>query len=191
MPVPGRHQQPCSCSVWQFDTGTAHHNSGGYALHLCQSQWWPRGDKGSEEKVIRIDSPHFSLSHTHTHSLEELFYRYGVDVILEAHEHSYERLWPVYNEQVTAKNYINPEAPIHIISAAAGCNDVLETCIDPMLGPRGEWNIYFIFFYALISTFRVSQYIIIPYSWKLCGDFYLVSWWIFKKLILPNMRACA
>ncbi|KAJ8303060.1 hypothetical protein KUTeg_019456, partial [Tegillarca granosa] len=52
--------------------------------------------------------------------LEDLFYEYGVDLILQAHEHSYERLWPVYDFHVFSNNYINPRAPVHIISGAAG-----------------------------------------------------------------------
>ena len=71
-------------------------------------------------------------------SLETLFYENGVDVIIQGHEHSYERLWPVYNETVTAKNYINPRAPVHIISGAAGCNEYFGICVNPMLGPKGE-----------------------------------------------------
>ena len=71
-------------------------------------------------------------------SLETLFYENGVDVIIQGHEHSYERLWPVYNETVTGKNYINPRAPVHIISGAAGCNEILGICLDPILGPKGE-----------------------------------------------------
>ena len=34
-------------------------------------------------------------------SLETLFYKYGVDVHFEAHEHSYERMWPVYQLNVS------------------------------------------------------------------------------------------
>ena len=71
-------------------------------------------------------------------SLEPVFYDSGVDLIIEAHEHSYERLWPVYNETVTAKNYSDPKAPVHIISGAAGCNEFHEICVDPMFGARGE-----------------------------------------------------
>ena len=74
--------------------------------------------------------------HTHTpHRLEELFYKAGVDIILEAHEHSYERLWPVFNGNVSAKNYLDPKAPVHIISGTAGCKEG----VDPMLGPRGMY----------------------------------------------------
>ena len=63
--------------------------------------------------------------------------KYGVDMIIQAHEHSYERLWPVYQGRVYAKNYNNPKTPIHIISGAAGCNEALGFCVNPMLGPRG------------------------------------------------------
>ena len=33
-------------------------------------------------------------------SLEELFYNHGVDLEFYAHEHSYERMWPIYNNKV-------------------------------------------------------------------------------------------
>lgn len=36
----------------------------------------------------------------HLLGVENLFYKYGVDLMLWAHEHTYERLWPVFNKQV-------------------------------------------------------------------------------------------
>ncbi|XP_073233636.1 acid phosphatase type 7-like [Porites lutea] len=75
-------------------------------------------------------------------SLEPLFFQYGVDIIIQAHEHSYERLWPVFNDTVTAHNYSNPRAPVHIISGAAGCNEFYGICVNPMLGPRGPWSAF-------------------------------------------------
>ena len=35
--------------------------------------------------------------------MEKLFYQYGVDLALWAHEHSYERLWPVYDRKVSGQ----------------------------------------------------------------------------------------
>jgi len=59
---------------------------------------------------------------THAYGLEKLFHTYGVDLMLWAHEHSYERLFPVYNRTVyngTASPYMDPPAPVHIITGAA------------------------------------------------------------------------
>ena len=50
--------------------------------------------------------------------LEKVLYNYGVDFFFAGHMHSYERLWPTYREQVLQRNYIEPKAPIHIITAA-------------------------------------------------------------------------
>ncbi|XP_014863749.1 PREDICTED: iron/zinc purple acid phosphatase-like protein [Poecilia mexicana] len=59
--------------------------------------------------------------------LEDLFYHYGVDVELWAHEHTYERLWPVYGDKVyngsKEQPYVNPKAPVHIITGSAGCRE--------------------------------------------------------------------
>jgi len=56
--------------------------------------------------------------------IEDLMFRYGVDVIFEAHEHFYERLWPTYNNTVyngsLSHPYTNPKAPVHIVTGAAG-----------------------------------------------------------------------
>jgi len=61
--------------------------------------------------------------------MEELFYENGVDLEFWAHEHSYERLWPIYNYTVYNGSYdepyTNPKAPVHIITGSAGCDEDL------------------------------------------------------------------
>ena len=75
-------------------------------------------------------------------TFERLFDQYGVDLILEAHEHSYERLYPVYDTHTTQYDYINPLAPTHIVTGTAGCNEQAGACINPIPGPRGDWSAF-------------------------------------------------
>ncbi|CAD5228763.1 unnamed protein product [Bursaphelenchus xylophilus] len=56
--------------------------------------------------------------------LEKLLYENGVDMEIFGHEHSYERMYPLYNYVVYdyVKNpYYDPPAPVHIITGSAGC----------------------------------------------------------------------
>jgi hypothetical protein len=55
--------------------------------------------------------------------MEKLLHDYGVDLAIWAHEHSYERLWPLYDYKVQNGSYTepyrNPRAPVHIITGSA------------------------------------------------------------------------
>ncbi len=59
----------------------------------------------------------------HSLGLEDLFYENGVDLELWAHEHVYERMWPLYDRKVfngsIDQPYNNPLAPVHIITGSA------------------------------------------------------------------------
>ncbi|PIC14601.1 hypothetical protein B9Z55_026855 [Caenorhabditis nigoni] len=80
------------------------------------------------ESIIRTGLPL-----THGYGLEKLFYEYGVDIELWAHEHSYERLWPVYNRTVyngTHLPYTNPPTPVHIITGSAGCRENTDVFVE-------------------------------------------------------------
>lgn len=58
---------------------------------------------------------------------------YGVDLVIWAHEHSYERLWPLYNYEVRNGSYEdpyrNPGAPVHIISGSAVRHNSLKVLL--------------------------------------------------------------
>ncbi|XP_077516899.1 acid phosphatase type 7-like isoform X3 [Amblyomma americanum] len=77
-----------------------------------------RDDCTMYESIVRKGIPL-----VHLYGLEDLFYKYGVDLEFWAHEHSYERLWPVYDRKVfngsAEKPYTNPRAPVHIITGSA------------------------------------------------------------------------
>ncbi|GAB9476419.1 Calcineurin-like phosphoesterase [Globisporangium polare] len=60
-------------------------------------------------------------------AFEELFIKYGVDVVVAGHEHAYERNFPIARSTpirtgVSADNntYVNPKAPVYITTGAAG-----------------------------------------------------------------------
>lgn len=63
----------------------------------------------------------------HWFGMENLLKDYGVDLAIWAHEHSYERLWPIYDYEVingsSEEPYRNPRAPVHITTGSAGCKE--------------------------------------------------------------------
>jgi hypothetical protein len=77
------------------------------------------------ETLTRVGLPFL-----HFFGLEKLLYDYAVDLEIWAHEHSYERLWPIYDYQVyngsREQPYVNPGAPVHIVTGSAGCKEGRE-----------------------------------------------------------------
>lgn len=79
---------------------------------------------------------------SHLYGLEDLFESQGVDVSIWAHQHSYERLWPIYNFEVkngsVEQPYHNAKAPVHIITGSAGCKEN----VAPFLKTKPEWSAF-------------------------------------------------
>lgn len=53
---------------------------------------------------------------------------HGVDLAIWAHEHSYERMWPMYNHRVVNGSdegdpYHNPKGLVHVTTGSAGCSE--------------------------------------------------------------------
>ena len=72
--------------------------------------------------------------------MEAILKQFNVDIYLCAHEHAYERTYPVFNGtfQVQPLNvYTNPQSPIHIIAGSAGNQELLDM-FDPVL--YGAWS---------------------------------------------------
>lgn len=55
--------------------------------------------------------------------MEKLLATFKVDVAVWAHEHVYERLWPIYNYTILKgsedKPYVNPKGPVHLTTGSA------------------------------------------------------------------------
>ncbi|XP_049768957.1 acid phosphatase type 7-like isoform X1 [Schistocerca cancellata] len=113
--------------------------------------------------------------------LENLFYEYGVDLLLWGHQHSYERLWPVYNHEVKngsiEEPYRNPGAPVHIITGSAGCWEGKS----PFVLPAPEWSAFRStdFGYTRLLFQNVSHLLIEQVSVDKGGQV-IDSFWIMK-----------
>jgi hypothetical protein len=55
--------------------------------------------------------------------MEPLLMEYNVDLSIWAHEHDYERFWPIYDYNIlngSLENpYTEPKGPVHIVSGSA------------------------------------------------------------------------
>ena len=77
--------------------------------------------------------------------MEELFYKYGVDIFFTGHTHSYERDYPVYNgvtESTGALAYVNPRATTHLMIGGAGNDEMSESTEDPPIPSLDEMLSY-------------------------------------------------
>ncbi|CAB3360188.1 Hypothetical predicted protein [Cloeon dipterum] len=96
-----------------------------------------RDDCTNHETWIRSGLPFLNWF-----GLEDLFYKNGVDLEIWAHEHSYERLFPIYNYTMyngsTEEPYTNYKAPVHIITGSAGCQEGREKFSKH----RPEWSAF-------------------------------------------------
>lgn len=77
-------------------------------------------------------------------AMEQLLYDYGVDLAVWGHDHSYERSYPVFREELlsnstssAAEPYRNPGAPIHVVVGTGG-----RSLYDEFEEPRPAWSAY-------------------------------------------------
>jgi len=103
-----------------------------------------------------LDDCHFKMTktrvglkenNTFVGGMEPLLLEYGVDLAIWAHEHTYERLYPMYNYTVYKDSpdpYNNPRAPVHITTGSAGCQEDL----DVWQNYQPEWSAKQLFEYG-------------------------------------------
>ena len=74
--------------------------------------------------------------------VEDLFYYFGVDLVVQGHEHMYERSWPLYKSKPLARHYTNPKGPVYIISGSTGNEYVTDSL--PADRNTNDWSAFVI-----------------------------------------------
>ncbi|EGZ11428.1 hypothetical protein PHYSODRAFT_338138 [Phytophthora sojae] len=99
-------------------------------------------------------------------AFESLFLKYKVDVVVAGHRHYYERQLPIANSSAVMdgvsndyKVYDNPQAPVHILTGAAGNVENLRDA------PKGTapWNAAYEYSHFGSSTLEANRTML---SWK-------------------------
>lgn len=93
----------------------------------------------------RACRPHRMPNQLESWPIEELLYQFNVDIAVFGHVHCYQRHLPVYDYRPynitmgkTFDQYVNPKAPIHVVSGAAGNSEMSlgdGEYPNPSLGP--------------------------------------------------------
>ena len=84
-----------------------------YSGHSPTCQDWAKDGKPTR----REDSPSMLEM---VPDLEPLFMKHGVDVYASGHIHDYEWLYPTYNATPVQKDFVDPRAPVHLVSGNGG-----------------------------------------------------------------------
>ena len=80
------------------------------------------GDCTSDAQVLRE-------GYKGDYGMDAIIAKHGVDIYFTAHEHSYERTFPVYAgmwDPQQNHTHLNPKYPVHIVTGSAGCQEGLE-----------------------------------------------------------------
>lgn len=115
-------------------------------------------------------------------ALEDLFYKYSVDLEIWAHEHSYERMWPLYNYKVYNGSYdqpyTNPKAPVHIVVGSAGCQEKVDS-----FNPLPSWSGFRSsdYGYSRIKVHNATHLNLQQVSDDLDGQV-IDEWWLIKEM---------
>ncbi|KAK3914980.1 Acid phosphatase type 7 [Frankliniella fusca] len=115
-------------------------------------------------------------------ALEDLFYKYSVDLEIWAHEHSYERLWPIYDYKVYNGSYdepyTNPRAPVHIVVGSAGCQERVDS-----FNPLPSWSGFRSsdYGYSRVKVHNATHLNLQQVSDDLDGQV-IDDWWLVKEM---------
>jgi uncharacterized protein (TIGR03382 family) len=105
---------------------------------------WLKDDlaaSGASWKLAVIHRPAVATGHYDVYpqipaALVPVFQAQGVDLVLEGHNHLYERTWPVRDGTTTRKDYDHPTAPVYVTSGGGG------DWLYDFSFPAADWTAY-------------------------------------------------
>lgn len=74
--------------------------------------WYCSNGKAKEMKTLQVQA-------------EEILFEGGVDLVIQAHVHDYERTLPMHHGLPTSTNYSSPTAPVYVVNGAAGNREAM------------------------------------------------------------------
>eukprot|EP00040_Diaphanoeca_grandis_P044266 m.11825 g.11825 ORF g.11825 m.11825 type:complete len:626 (-) comp9000_c0_seq1:97-1974(-) len=81
----------------------------------CVDEAWD-----AERHVQRIKGAGGATNKDMVPDFEPLFMQYGVDVYSSGHIHDYEFIYPTYNNTPVQTDFVNPRAPVHLVTGNGG-----------------------------------------------------------------------
>lgn len=142
-------------------------------------------DCTNHKSMVRVGLPLFKKAF----ALEDLFLKHKVDLEIWAHEHSYERLWPIYDFKVYNGSYNEPytnyKAPVHIITGSAGCKEGREKFTTK----RPDWSAFSSsdYGYTRMQAFNKTHLYLEQVSDDKEGEV-IDHFWLIKNDFLPKYK---
>ncbi|KAH9118115.1 hypothetical protein AeMF1_008574 [Aphanomyces euteiches] len=111
----------CQCSATRFEIDEADKDNCWHGLYY--------GGIKPSDPSFALREPHCGLEV----KLEDLYYKYNVNVVFGGHVHAYERTAPIYKNKIN-----NDKGTIHITIGAGGN---FEGHAGPLLTPLSDWSL--------------------------------------------------
>ena len=110
-------------------------------------------------------------------AIEDVLYTNKVDLVIQAHEHDYERSLPVYKTNVQSMNYTNCPAPVYVVNGAAGNREKnSKPPGGPSYWPKGLNRTNLVSFgYIKINTNNVTWKQILSANEEILDQFVIVK----------------
>ncbi len=96
-----------------------------------------------------------SVGGTSREDIEPLLLAANVDLYMYGHVHAWEATWPVGPNGTTTQSYLNPRAPVHVLSGAGGPPGTPD--VFPAVRPAWSRATYSSWSYSRLSVFNATH----------------------------------